>query len=107
MNIFGKKIDHATSNVQYERCEIAVTEPKFEGTQFMFRFFARASSPKERYTAMVSKQSCPGKQPNYDNKETQLALNNLKIQLISEGWELLTEKGSMWYNLRFRRIYKP
>ena len=105
MKLFGKK-KHSSKNLQYETCEVMATEPKFEGSTYTFRFFARASSPKEKYTAGISKRSCPGKQPLHEDRETQLVLNELKVQLVSEGWELLPDKGVNWYSIRFQRVYQ-
>lgn len=103
--MFSKKKKPEAIPTKLEYCEIVATEPKFVFNQYVFRFYARATSPKETYTAKISKD-IKGRQPYSDDKSHQLALNELKVLLTADAWQQIGDNGQKWYSLRFKREYK-
>ncbi len=84
---------------------------------YTFRFFADAISPtKGKYTCEKSQRFAimahdGGKDvwPSNDfedSKDAKKILDKFVVDLISQGWEPISERGNNWWHLRFKRIVK-
>lgn len=97
-----------------EPCEI-VSEKVADGGIFSgdrFKFWAKAIGPNGQYSAGESKvftgyYGGHYSYPDKDNKENQEALESLVNWLVKDGWEATGDRGSEWWNIRFRRRYIP
>ena len=90
----------------YEYCEI-VFEKKM-GLLFMQgRLWAKATGPKGVYTAAAEEKwhnglpQDPGARKGY-----QEACDRMLMQLQNDGWEIIPNPRSVYYNYQFRRLIK-
>jgi len=91
---------------KWETCEILFDSQYQLGRGWIFWFWAKAIGPEGEYSAGSSGQLLAGPifdKPNSDNRETKMAHSELVAKLVSDGWEPVPNKGSNWWNDRFRR----
>jgi hypothetical protein len=86
---------------QWEYCEVTWVNLNFTNKCFM----GTAIGPKGIYSAGQSQEFDDGRNdiPWASDMKAATAINAFVIQLQSDGWEVLPNKGPYWFSYKFRR----
>ena len=91
-----------------ETCEIVYEEVKWGLINSKYKFWASAIGPQGSYNAgsspVFKNERTFG--PSSTDKQSLNAHNALIQKLIKDGWESTGDRGTAWFNYRFRRQVK-